>query len=68
MIRCAQMMLANSLAHLSGNNLLRMDRQEMLSLFIDNEKEPFSIHNLTREGKRLMGKEPGDWYGVNSIA
>jgi hypothetical protein len=23
---------------------------------------------MTDEGRRLMSKEPGDWYGVNSIA
>lgn len=31
-----------------------------------DEKHPFSIHNLAREGAK-MGRNPGDWYGPQAI-
>ena len=62
MIRCSQMMLANTFLKLN------MGMNDIINLFLDMPDKPFSIHGLTEEGKLLMSKQPGDWYGVNSIA
>lgn len=38
-----------------------------MDLFLDKPGKCFSIHSITDEGRKSMNKEPGDWYGVNSI-
>ena len=35
--------------------------------FLDTKDYPLSIHRITEVGLNLLGKEVGDWYGVNSI-
>jgi hypothetical protein len=58
-----QMLLANTLKLV----LLKSD-SEILRLFLDIPSTPFGIHTICEQGKLVMFKEPGDWYGVNSIA
>ena len=65
---------------LLGNALLRIfdssspyKVRDVIGLFLDNQKTPktvvpFGIHAICDTGRLIMGKEPGDWYGVNSIA
>ncbi|CDW77084.1 UNKNOWN [Stylonychia lemnae] len=69
MIRCQQMMLANALVRLdsSYHKQFSMNNDEILELFLDIPEKYFSIHQITEEGKISMDKQPGDWYGVNSI-
>jgi cysteine protease ATG4 len=64
MIRCSQMLLANTLRRLLPSKHTR----DILALFLDHPEAPFSLHSMCEQGRDLMGKEPGDWYGVNSIA
>lgn len=61
------MMLANTLQKLvEEQNDLVLAHEQILDLFLDKPGKAFSIHSITEEGKK-MGREPGDWYGVNSI-
>ena len=70
MIRCSQMMLANTIAKLAREDpsFLPLSHLENLALFLDQPDKPFGIFQMTEEGRRSMEREPGDWYGVNSIA
>ena len=70
MIRCSQMMLANTIAKLAREDpgFFPLNHLENLALFLDQPDKPFGIFQMTEEGRRSMEREPGDWYGVNSIA
>jgi len=59
-------MLANTLD--SGKQEFNLNYESALSLFIDTKEKIFGIYNICRVGRDIMKKEPGDWYGVNSIA
>lgn len=62
------MMLANTLERLSDSqNIIELSTKEILSYFLDIPSSTLGIHSITSEGRLVMGKEPGDWYGVNSI-
>lgn len=67
MIRCQQMMLANIFQKMSEEGLLKLSRMQIIRKVMDHKNEPFSIHQIIQQGQKLLGKEPGDWYGVNSI-
>jgi len=60
------MLLANTLQSL----LLTWATKDILELFLDHpgQNQVFGIHNICEQGRNTMRKEPGDWYGVNSIA
>jgi hypothetical protein len=60
------MLLANTLQSL----LLTWPTKDILELFLDHPgpNQVFGIHNICEQGRHTMRKEPGDWYGVNSIA
>jgi len=63
------MMLANTLVKLDDEKKdFKLNNDDIISLFLDNNEKLFGIHNICRVGKEIMKKEPGDWYGVNSIA
>jgi len=34
---------------------------------MDKPGKALSIHTIVEEGRKIVGKEPGDWYGVSSI-
>ena len=76
MIRCSQMLLANTITRVFSSStnqasILSLTSFYMPSLILDTsdiKTSPFSIHNICDYGRTLMNKEPGDWYGVNSIA
>ena len=66
MLRCAQMLLANTLKRLYVPKPYLL--KDVIQLFLDIPNAPFGIHALCTQGRASMLKEPGDWYGVNSIA
>lgn len=57
---------------LLSNTLKRLlfKPEQILKLFLDSPSadSPFSLHQICDKGRLVMNKEPGDWYGVNSIA
>lgn len=63
------MMLANTLVKIDSEckKNINMNIDDILELFLDNPKKCFSIHQITAKGEISMDKQPGDWYGVNSI-
>lgn len=67
MIRCCQMLLANTLQKLSDEKFLQLSINTIIRKFMDLEEQPFSIQSIVSKGKQLMDKQPGDWYGVNSV-
>jgi cysteine protease ATG4 len=65
MLRCSQMMLAETLSRTS--KFKTSDRSELINLFLDCEKFPFSIHQLVLSGNKF-GKIPGEWYGPSTVS
>lgn len=49
------------------NQNFSINADQILELFLDSPGKAFSIHSIIEEGRKVMSKEPGDWYGVNSI-
>lgn len=73
MIRSGQSLLANSLAILTlGRDRRRgtADEQEreLLSLFADDPRAPFSIHKFVEHGAAACGTYPGQWFGPSATA
>ncbi len=62
------MLLANTLLRLNNNSSYYNKPNKVLPLFLDRPSAPLGIHSLCEQGRISMAKEPGDWYGVNSIA
>ena len=58
MLRCSQMLLAQTIIKTGHFD----NTKDIIKLFLDNQKYPFSIQNMTIEGNKF-GKNPGDWYG-----
>ncbi|PGH30532.1 hypothetical protein GX50_06712 [[Emmonsia] crescens] len=73
MIRSGQSLLANALAILSlGRDWRRgtkiKEESNLLSLFADDPKAPFSIHRFVEHGASACGKYPGEWFGPSATA
>ncbi|KAH7401541.1 putative cysteine protease ATG4 [Pyrenochaeta sp. MPI-SDFR-AT-0127] len=75
MIRSGQCILANALQTLRlGRHWRYQDdatakpHGEILSLFADDPKAPFSIHRFVEHGAAVCGKYPGEWFGPSAAA
>jgi len=73
MIRSGQSLLANALL------ISRLGREwrrgqnpkaerEILSLFADDPRAPYSLHNFVKHGAEACGKFPGEWFGPSATA
>ncbi|KAK4452114.1 putative cysteine protease [Podospora aff. communis PSN243] len=73
MIRSGQSLLANALL------ITRLGREwrrstdpgaegEVLSLFADDARAPYSLHNFVRHGAVACGKYPGEWFGPSATS
>lgn len=40
----------------------------ILSLFADDPRAPYSLHNFVRHGAVACGKHPGEWFGPSATA
>jgi cysteine protease ATG4 len=73
MIRSGQSLLANTLAmvHL-GRDWRKGSEQakerQLISLFADDPRAPYSIHQFVNHGARACGKYPGEWFGPSATA
>ncbi|KAI1646199.1 uncharacterized protein F4817DRAFT_154305 [Daldinia loculata] len=73
MIRSGQSLLANAmLVHRLGRGWRRstpsQEENKILSLFADDPRAPYSIHNFVRHGASACGKYPGEWFGPSATA
>jgi cysteine protease ATG4 len=75
MIRSGQCILANALQILRLGRDWRYQEQpdakehsDILSLFADDAKAPFSIHRFVEHGAAVCGKYPGEWFGPSAAA
>ncbi|KAK6952699.1 Cysteine protease atg4 [Daldinia eschscholtzii] len=73
MIRSGQSLLANAmLVHRLGRgwrrNAPNIEENKILSLFADDPRAPYSIHNFVRHGASACGKYPGEWFGPSATA
>jgi len=75
MIRSGQCILANALQMLRLGRDWRYqekpdvpEHHEILSLFADDPKAPFSIHRFVEHGAAVCGKYPGEWFGPSAAA
>ncbi|KAK0611103.1 hypothetical protein B0T14DRAFT_319689 [Immersiella caudata] len=73
MIRSGQSLLANALL------IARLGREwrrgtdpgaegEVVSLFADDARAPYSLHNFVRHGAVACGKYPGEWFGPSATS
>lgn len=44
------------------------EEKEILSLFADDPRAPYSIHSFVRHGATACGKYPGEWFGPSATA
>ena len=42
--------------------------RQVLSLFADDPRAPFSIHRFVEHGAEACGKHPGEWFGPSATA
>jgi cysteine protease ATG4 len=73
MIRSGQALLANTLFFLRLGRTWRrgssdLEEAELLSMFADDPKAPFSIHRFVEHGELACGKHPGEWFGPSASA
>lgn len=76
MIRTSQSLLANSLQSLVlGRDFIYLPEQpnalldEILALFADDYKSPFSLHNFIRAASQLpLQVKPGEWFGPSAVS
>jgi len=48
--------------------LKKMAERELLALFADDPKAPFSIHKFVEHGAAACDKHPGEWFGPSATA
>ncbi|KAH9904604.1 hypothetical protein F4778DRAFT_780576 [Xylariomycetidae sp. FL2044] len=73
MIRSGQSLLANAMAIQRlgrgwRRNTQDLEERKILSLFADDPKAPYSIHEFVRHGAAACGKYPGEWFGPSATA
>ncbi|EPE03685.1 cysteine protease atg4 [Ophiostoma piceae UAMH 11346] len=73
MIRSGQSLLANALSMWKlGRDWRSSDggftEQEIISMFSDDPRAPFSIHRFVGHGEAACGKYPGEWFGPSATA
>ncbi|KAK6543211.1 Cysteine protease atg4 [Orbilia ellipsospora] len=73
MIRSGQCVLANAISLLKlGRDWRRgkslFEEQRILSLFADDSRAPFSLHNFVKYGEASCGVHPGEWFGPSATA
>ncbi|KAF3918386.1 hypothetical protein ABW20_dc0101075 [Dactylellina cionopaga] len=73
MIRSGQCVLANAISLLKlGRDWRRgkspFEEQRILSLFADDPRAPFSLHNFVKYGEASCGVHPGEWFGPSATA
>ena len=44
------------------------EERELLSLFADDPRAPFSLHRFIDHGASCCGKHPGEWFGPSATA
>ncbi|KAK1584723.1 peptidase family C54 [Colletotrichum navitas] len=73
MIRSGQSLLANAMAVINlGRDWRRgqnpEEERKLLSLFADDPRAPYSIHQFVQHGAVACGKYPGEWFGPSATA
>ncbi|KAK7931937.1 hypothetical protein PG985_002649 [Apiospora marii] len=73
MIRSGQSLLANAMAiQRLGRDWRTKTRdaeeKEIVKLFADDARAPYSLHNFVRHGATACGKYPGEWFGPSATA
>ncbi|CAA9962083.1 Peptidase family C54 protein [Pyrenophora teres f. maculata] len=75
MIRSGQCILANALQILRLGRDWRYQEQpdakehcDIVAMFADDPRAPFSIHRFVEHGAAVCGKYPGEWFGPSAAA
>ncbi|RFU78976.1 cysteine protease atg4 [Trichoderma arundinaceum] len=73
MIRSGQSLLATTIGILRlGRDWRRgecqQEERQLISMFADDPRAPYSIHNFVRHGATACGKFPGEWFGPSATA
>ncbi|TAQ84604.1 hypothetical protein B7494_g7079 [Chlorociboria aeruginascens] len=73
MIRSGQSVLANALVMLRlgrdwRRGSLDGEERDLISLFADDPRAPYSIHKFVEHGAAACGKHPGEWFGPSATA
>lgn len=69
MIRTSQSLLANCYLRLLKSDIGGGDPAQIIQMFQDNSKSPYSIHNFIQVATELPLKvKPGEWFGPNAAS
>ncbi|SPO01303.1 related to ATG4 - essential for autophagocytosis [Cephalotrichum gorgonifer] len=73
MIRSGQSLLANTISiQRMGRGWRRGqnsdEEKDIISMFADDGRAPYSIHNFVAHGAQFCGKYPGEWFGPSATA
>lgn len=73
MIRSGQSLLANAISVIRLGRDWRYSKdpdaeRAILSLFADDPRAPYSLHNFVKHGAAACGKYPGEWFGPSATA
>ncbi|KAH8904569.1 putative cysteine protease ATG4 [Coniochaeta sp. PMI_546] len=73
MIRSGQSLLANAISVIRLGREWRHSKdpdaeRAILSLFADDPRAPYSLHNFVKHGAVACGKYPGEWFGPSATA
>ncbi|KFH42901.1 cysteine protease-like protein [Hapsidospora chrysogenum ATCC 11550] len=73
MIRSGQSLLANTIALLRFGREWRrgaspQEERQLIRMFADDPRAPYSIHNFVKHGASACGKYPGEWFGPSATA
>ncbi|KAM0256973.1 hypothetical protein ACHAQJ_004674 [Trichoderma viride] len=73
MIRSGQCLLATTIGVLRlGRDWRRgkcpQEERQLISMFADDPRAPYSIHNFVHHGATACGKFPGEWFGPSATA
>ncbi|KAK0713861.1 hypothetical protein B0T26DRAFT_742360 [Lasiosphaeria miniovina] len=73
MIRSGQSLLANAILTARVGRGWRRSTEpeaerEVLALFADDPRAPYSLHNFVKHGAVACGKHPGEWFGPSATS
>lgn len=65
MLRTAQMILAECINRAMN---FSCPKDQLISMFLDNEEAPLSIHRFVQLGMIHLGKQAGKWFGPSEAS
>lgn len=69
MIKQTTSVTTNNIAGIEWRRGTDLDAEkDIIALFADDPRAPFSLHNFVKYGATACGKYPGEWFGPSATA